>query len=251
MDDPAVLYDREPPWAWVRLNRPQVHNAFNVELRDGLHEALGTAEADPEVLGVAILGEGPSFGTGGDLREFSLEPRPWRNKLIRRERDVWGRLLHHRCLTAAAVHGNVAGSGLELALYCDLRLADPESRWLLPETGLGMIPGAGGTQLLPRLVRPGRALKWMLAGESIDGREAHRLGLAQALIPAAERRQAAREWFARRIDPLLARDAGAVLRLKALLRQGLELPLERGLDLERLAAHGRWGGGRIPTAPDR
>jgi enoyl-CoA hydratase/carnithine racemase len=92
-------------------------------MRDGLWEALAVAGADPAVQAVCVLGVGPSFGTGGDLREFSLEPEPARNKRVRRERDLWARLLHHRCLTVALVHGNVAGSGLELALYCDPRRA--------------------------------------------------------------------------------------------------------------------------------
>lgn len=244
---PAVLYERRPPWGWVRLNRPQVHNAFDSKMRDGLHEALGAAEDDPDLAGVVICGEGPSFGTGGDLRDFSLTPLPWRNKLIRRERDVWGRLLRHRCLTVALLHGHVAGSGLELALYCDLRLATPDSTWMLPETGVGMIPGAGGTQLLPRLARPGRALGMMLRGASIDGREAHRWGLTHALIADPGFRDASAQWLARRVTPLLAEGGGAaggstsgrggvVLVLKEMMRRGLEMPLAEALALEKTAA---------------
>jgi len=238
MASPAVLYDRDPPWAWLRLNRPEVHNAFDAAMRDGLWEALATAEADPAILAVIVLGEGPSFGTGGDLREFSLEPEPWRNKQVRRERDLWGRLLRHRCLTAALLHGHVAGSGLELALYCDLRLATPDSRWLLPETAVGMIPGAGGTQLLPRLARPGRALDLMLRGKTIDGAAARRWGLAQDLIGAAAVRQAAplrepgRQWLERHVLPLF-RDGAPVLPLRKLLRRGLEMPLPAALELEK------------------
>jgi enoyl-CoA hydratase/carnithine racemase len=246
MAPPAVIYEPEPPWAWVRLNRPEVHNAFDVTLRDGLFEALGAAAADPAVQAVAILGEGPSFGTGGDLREFSMTPEPWRNKLIRRERDVWTRLLRHRCFTVALLHGHVAGSGLELALACDLRLATAESRWLLPETGTGMIPGAGGTQLLPRLARPGRALAMMLLGQPLSGSEAHRCGLAQALIgPAAAGpaplREAGREWLERQARPRLrsAADGGPLLpRLKALLCGGLEMPLQEALQWEQAASLG-------------
>lgn len=247
----AVLYDRDPPWAWLSLNRPEVHNAFDVTLRDGLFQALATAEADPAIQAVCIMGRGPSFGTGGDLREFSLDPEPWRNKRVRRERDVWARLLHHRCLTVALVHGHVAGSGLELAMYCGLRLAAPDSRWLLPETGVGLIPGAGGTQLLPRLTRPGRALGMMLLGEPITGARAHHWGLAQALIEPdrarAPMRAPGRAWLERHVAPLLRpvadRGSGAapeaapaLLRLGRLMRAGLDMPLPQALELESLAA---------------
>lgn len=247
-DEPAVLYERRPPWGWIRLNRPHVHNAFDSAMRDGLFEALGAAQDDPELAGVVVCGEGPSFGTGGDLRDFSLQPLPWRNKLIRRERDVWGRLLRHRCITVALVHGHVAGSGLELALYCDLRLATPDSQWRLPETGVGMIPGAGGTQLLPRLARPARAMEMMLLGSAIDGRTAHRWGLAQSVIEAQPFRAAAQAWLTAHVELHLGREQsasavpetavpGAVsLALKALLRRGVDLPLAEGLLLERRAA---------------
>jgi enoyl-CoA hydratase/carnithine racemase len=206
-------------------------------MRDGLWEALETAEADTAILAVIVLGAGPSFGTGGDLREFELEPLPWRNKQIRRERDLWGRLLHQRCLTVALLHGNVAGSGLELALYCDLRLATPDSRWLLPETALGMIPGAGGTQLLPRLARPGRALDLMLRGGPIDGETARRWGLAQDLIGPAAVHQAAplrepgRQWLAEHVAPLF-REGAPVLPLRKLMRRALDMPLAAALEME-------------------
>jgi len=238
MAPPAVLYDRDPPWAWLRLNRPEVHNAFDTALRDGLWEALATAEADPAILAAIVLGEGPSFGTGGDLREFSLEPEPWRNKQVRRERDLWGRLLRHRCLTLALLHGHVAGSGLELALYCDLRLATPDSRWMLPETAVGMIPGAGGTQWLPRLARPGRALDMMLRGGAIGGETARRWGLAQDLIgPAAVHqvaplREPGRQWLAQHVAPLFQNGA-PVLALRQRMRRGLDLPLAAALEMER------------------
>ena len=234
MPPPAVLYDRDPPWAWIRLNRPEVHNAFDTSMRDGLWEALLTAEADSAIAVLIFIGEGPSFGTGGDLREFSLEPLPWRNKRIRRERDIWAKLLHHRCCTVALLHGNVAGSGLELALYCDLRLAAPDSRWMLPETGVGMIPGAGGTQLLPRLARPGRALDLMLSGRAIDGETAFRWGLAQDRIGPPPLRDPGLRWLHEHVLPVL-KSGLLLLELGRRLRRGRDLPLAEALNLERRA----------------
>ena len=189
-----------------------------------------------------------SGGSGGDLRDFSLQPLPWRNKLIRRERDVWGRLLRHRCITVALVHGHVAGSGLELALYCDLRLATPDSQWRLPETGVGMIPGAGGTQLLPRLARPARAMEMMLLGSAIDGRTAHRWGLAQSVIEAQPFRAAAQAWLTVHVEPPLGcgdsaatepdttMPAAAAVALTAPPRPGAQPPLAAGLLLDRRPA---------------
>ena len=228
------------------MNRPEVHNAFDVTLRDGLYETLGMAADDPELAGIVITGAGPSFGAGGDLREFSMDPQPWRAKRVRRERDVWRRLLRFPGITVAAVHGNVAGSGLELAMYCDVRLTTRGSRWLLPETANGMIPGAGGTQLLPRLAGLGRALELMLLERELSGEAAHDLGIAAGLLPEQGRDAAAAQWLlscaglqsCASLAGLALPEGRARLRrlkaLKTLLWQGMDMPLAQGLALESL-----------------
>src|SRR5262249_32508979 len=126
-------------------------------MRDDLYAVFGAADEDPEVRALVLRGRGRAFSTGGDLTEFGTAPSPFVAREVRWRRDVWGRLLGLRAASIAAVHGYAVGGGFEMALLCDLCLAADDARFALPETGLGMIPGVGGTQTLPRRGGPGRA----------------------------------------------------------------------------------------------
>lgn len=227
--EPAVLYEKHQSVAVLALNRPEVLNAYNVAMRDALHAHLGAIQDDPDVRAVVLRGAGPAFGTGGDLREFGTAPSPVMARAVRWQRDVWGLLIGLSVPTIAAVHGYTVGGGFEMALLCDLCIAADDARFAYPETGLGMIPGVGGTQTTPRLVGIGRALDLVLRGRWLSAEEAQRWGLvtrvvARAdLLPVAMRQAAA---FAR-----LDRDA--VTGLKRAVTAGLDLPLARGLALER------------------
>jgi enoyl-CoA hydratase/carnithine racemase len=234
---PAVLYDLvdDGRIAVVTLNRPQRLNAYNTAMRDALYEALLAVRDDPAVRALILRGNGPAFCSGGDVREFGTAPSPSRAREVRWLRDVWGALWRLPAVTIAAVHGYAAGGGFEMALLCDQCIASRDARFGLPETGLGMIPGVGGTQTLPRLIGVGRALRLVLAGDWLDARAAQRLGLV-ARVVAPPRLFATALATARRIARL---DRELVSHLKRALSDGLDRSLEQGLALERrLAALG-------------
>src|SRR5262249_23048836 len=141
----TLRYEKRGAVAVVTLDRPEVLNAYNVAMRDDLHAALGAADEDPEVRALVLAGRGPAFSTGGDVRESGTARSQFVARAVRWRRDVWGRLLELRAASIAAVHGYAVGGGMEMALLCDLCVAADDARFALPETGLGMIPGVGGT----------------------------------------------------------------------------------------------------------
>ena len=231
---PAVLYDLidDGRIAVVTLNRPARLNAYDTLMRDGLYEALLAVRDDPRVRAVILRGNGRAFCTGGDVAEFGSAPSATRAREIRWLRDVWGTLWRLRAVTIAAVHGYAVGGGFEMALLCDQCIAAAGARFALPETGLGMIPGVGGTQTLPRLLGTGRALDLVLTGRWLDARAAERLGLvARVVVPG--RLLASARSLARRIASL---DRSTVGRLKRAINEGLDRPLEHALSLERRLA---------------
>ena len=121
----TILFERRGQVAWVTLNRPDVRNAYNTEMRDDLHAALSTVRDDESLRALVLRGAGPAFCSGGDIREFGSAPSPVVAREVRWRRDVWGLLRSLRQPTIAAIHGHAAGSGLEMALLCDFRIAAP------------------------------------------------------------------------------------------------------------------------------
>jgi enoyl-CoA hydratase/carnithine racemase len=140
----------------------------------------------PDVRVILFRGEGRSFSAGADISEFGTAPSVIDSRRARHERDVWGELLAHRCLTVARMHGYCYGAGLELPLCCDYRVAADTARFALPEVTLGYIPSAGGTQTLPRLIAPGVAAHMILSGEPITAADALRWGLVDRTVPEPE-----------------------------------------------------------------
>jgi enoyl-CoA hydratase/carnithine racemase len=233
----AVLYDLldDGRIALVTLNRPERSNAYDVAMRDALYAALTAVRDDPGVRAMVLCGNGPAFSTGGDVAEFGSAPSPVRAREVRWLRDVWGALWTLPVVTIAAVHGYAVGGGFEMALLCDQALAATDARFALPETGLGMIPGVGGTQTLPRLMGEGRAMHYALTGGWLDAQGARNCGLVtrvvarRALLPAALD-------MARAVADL---PSGLAARLKRAVNEGADLPLPRALALERTLAVSR------------
>ncbi len=229
----TITVERRDGAAWVTLNRPRVLNAYNVRMRDELCEALGLIAEDDEVRVAVFRGAGDrAFCAGADLTEFGTAPSQAIARQVRFERDVWARLLGLRQPLIAAVHGYCLGSGLEIALCCDMRIASADARFGLPETGLGMIPAAGGTQTMPRAVGRALAMDALLTGRTIEAAEAERIGLVNRIVP----REALFDEAARLASQLSSLDQEALRLAKEAVTRGLDLPLERGLALEwRLA----------------
>jgi len=230
----AIIYEKQNDIAYVVLNRPHALNAYNLKMRDELYQVLGAIKDDPEVKVAIFRGAGErAFCAGADLAEFLTAPSPVIARQVRWERDVWGLFLSISKPLIAALHGYVLGSGIEIALCCDIRLASEDAQFGLPEPGLGIIPAAGGSQTLPRVIGRAEALEILLSGRWIKAEEAHRLKLVNRVVPRKELLPEA-ERLARKIARF---DPVAVSYAKQAITQGLDLSLEKGLELETRLAH--------------
>lgn len=161
---------------WLTLNRPETRNALDAKTLLEIDSAFSAAELDKEVRVVVIQGAGgKSFAAGADIQQ--LHDREALEALIPGMQGLYTKIENCSKVTIAAVAGFALGGGCELALACDIRIATKRAKFGLPELNLGIIPGAGGTQRLSRIVGKGRALDMILTGKIIDGEEAERIGL--------------------------------------------------------------------------
>jgi len=229
----TIVYEKWDDIAYVTLNRPEVLNRYNLKMRDELYQVLTAIRDDPGVLIAIFKGAGErAFCVGADLTEFGTAPSPIIARQVRWERDIWGLFSSLKQPLIAAVHGYVLGSGVEIALLCDIRIASEETVFGLPEVSLGMIPAAGGTQTLPRAIGKGKALQILLAGDRIDAQEAFRMGLVNMVVSREELYLSA-DRIAKKI---LSHSPIAVRYAKEAVTRGLDLTLEEGLVLERRLA---------------
>lgn len=229
----TVIFERRDGIAYVTLNRPQVLNVYNIQMRDELFQVLGAIKDDPEVLVAVFKGAGErGFCAGADLTEFLTAPSPTIARQVRWERDVWGLFLSVPQPVIAALHGYVLGSGVEVALCCDIRIASEGTQFGLPEVGLGIIPAAGATQTLSRAVGQAKALEMILTGRRIGVKEALDLRLINRVVPKDELLPTV-EGMARQITLL---DPMAVRNVKQAVVRGSDLPLPEGLSLEKRLA---------------
>lgn len=231
----SIRYEKGAGVATITLDRPQVHNAIDLHMRDELWEALQAVRDDPEVRCALFLGAGEeAFSSGADVRDFGTAPSVQAARSARQQRDLWGLLLRLEKPAIAAIRGYAWGAGLEMALLCDIRIAAADASLTLPEVNLGYIPAAGGSQLLPRTIPSGPALQMLLTGHPIDASTALRLGLVQRVVPVEMLLPEARALALR----LAALNPQAVAAVKRSLLAALDLPLAQGMALEtRLAQH--------------
>ena len=229
----TLLYEKQDGVAYVTLNRPEAMNAYNIQMRDDLYQILSAIKDDDEVLVAIFKGAGKkAFCAGADLSQFLSAPSPVVARQVRFERDVWRLFLNIPQPLIAALHGYVLGSGIEIALCCDIRIASEDSRFGMPEVELGIIPAAGGTQTLPRAVGQGRALEMLLANRWLSAEEAYHIGLVNRVVPIDEQLKAAEE-VAKKIASC---NPTAVRYAKQAVVRGLDLSLADGLDLEKRLA---------------
>ena len=229
----TVVYEKKHYVAYVTLNRPQVLNVYNTQMRDELYQVLGAIRDDSQVMVAVFRGGGQkAFCAGADLSEFLSAPSPSVARAVRWERDIWGLFLTLRQPLIAALHGYVLGSGVEMALCCDIRIASEDAQFGLPEVGLGIIPAAGATQTLPRTIGQAKALEMMLTGHRISAKEAFEMKLVNRVVPRAKLIPTVKG-IARQItrfDPMVIRSA------KQAVMRGLDLTLPKGLELENRLA---------------
>lgn len=216
----------------IRLNDPPL-NLVSKELTRALDEALASVEANPDVRVVVVASAGDrAFSAGSDVKEFAaLRGRVGEGKLIY-ENAVYSRLAGLAVPTVAAIEGDALGGGLELALCCDLRVASQSARLGLPEVRLGVMPGSGGTQRLPRLIGLSRAKQMILLGDIVDAEAALAMGLVGRVVPDGAAEVAALELA----ETIASRGPIAVREAKAVLDRALDVSLDEGLAAELAAS---------------
>ena len=216
---------RDDGVALLRIDRPPM-NALSLALLGELADTAVSLATDPAVKAVVVAGGERAFAAGFEIAEFDDQERARRvGERFRTAFDAFGDIPRP---VIAAVNGFALGGGLELAMACDLRIAADTARLGQPEILLGLIPGAGATQRLPRLVGPARAKEMIWSGRQVKADEAERIGLVDRVVPAAELLEAATNWAA-------GFAGGAVVAMglaKRVIDRGLDGPLDDGLDLE-------------------
>ena len=227
------MYDKSGAVARIVLNRPRVMNAYNVQMRDELFLTLEAVRDDPDVRVAVLSGAGErAFCAGADLTEFGTAPSQVIARQVRWERDIWGLFLSIRKPLIAAIHGYIIGSGVEIACLCDIRIAADDAQFAMPEVALGMIPAAGGSQTLRRVIGASRALEMVLTNRRIGAEEARRIGMVHTVVPAvalmAEAEDAAQQ--------LAALSPKALALAKRVISDGADMSLDAGLELERRLA---------------
>ncbi|MFC1908111.1 enoyl-CoA hydratase/isomerase family protein [Chloroflexota bacterium] len=224
----VVDYTKEGKIAIFTINRPEALNSVNVQIFQELHDRMIDFRDDPELHVGIITGAGSrAFSIGADIKEmlpFAKERRESQWAFppnIMRGLDIWKPLI-------AAVNGLALGGGLEIVLACDIRIASESARFGTPEVTLGLIPGWGGTQRLPRMLPWCKAAELILTGKPIDAQEAHRIGLINKVVPRDQVMPTAKEWaeVICKAAPLAIRAA------KEAMVRGSSMALEEGLQLE-------------------
>jgi enoyl-CoA hydratase/carnithine racemase len=230
MTTPLCLLERADHVATLTLNRPDAANALSRALVGELAARLAEVSADPEVRALVVTAAGDRvFCAGADLKERRTMSPDEVPAFLLQARHLLDALAGLRCPTIAALNGAAMGGGLELALCCDLRLAARGVQLGLTETSLAIIPGAGGTQRLPRLVGVARAKELIFTARRIDADEAWRIGLVNAVVDGATLRARALE-----LGREIARNGPvAVAQAKRAIDGGLELPLAQALAFEQ------------------
>jgi enoyl-CoA hydratase/carnithine racemase len=224
-----VRVEIEPAVAVIRLDRPPM-NALNAQVQDEIADAAAQVSADPDVRAVVLYGGEKVFAAGADIKEMAEASYGRMATDTRRLQDAFTAVAKIPKPVVAAVTGYALGGGLELALCADFRVVGTSARVGQPEILLGVIPGAGGTQRLPRLVGPARAKDIIFTGRFVGADEALAIGLADKVVPDTDVFQAAIDLVSR-----YARGPALALRAaKQAIDSGLDADLATGLEIERL-----------------
>lgn len=214
----------------ITINRPDVRNAMNQQVMEDLRVALDKFREDEGVGAMIFTGAGDeAFIAGADIGE--LKERTVLDGLAATMQQLYDEIERFEKPTIAAVNGYALGGGCELAMACDIRIAAENARFGLPEVGLSIIPGAGGTQRLARLVGKGRAVEMILTGRMIEAEDAYNIGLVSRVVQQAELMDAARETA----QTILSKGPLAVRLAKLAIQAGFEVDQRTGQVIERLA----------------
>jgi E-phenylitaconyl-CoA hydratase len=230
----SVLFSVADHVATVTLNRPEAMNAIDPQMESALVDCWRRIETDPAIRAAVVTGAGEkAFSAGADLKAAAAPDGSYAVEAFGRgDESVIGALVTDKPVICA-INGYALGGGLELALVCDIRICAPHARLGLPEVRVGTMPGAGGTQRLPRTLAASDAMLMLLTGDWIDASEALRMGLVSRIVPAETLLQEAQQLAAR----ISANAPLSVRAIKRVVRDGEALPIGEAIRLERLA----WG----------
>ena len=223
-----LTFDVADRIATITVNRPDKLNALNDALMDELRTAIAEARRRSDVGGILLTGAGRAFVAGADIAELADQSAIEGKARAERGQRVFRRFETSRKPTLAAINGFALGGGCELAMACHIRIASDTAKFGQPEVKLGIVPGYGGTQRLPRLIGKGRALQLLLTGEMIDAAEAYRIGLVNRVVPAAELMSAARAM----LTTILAQGPLALAHCLEAVDRGLDMALDDAIALE-------------------
>jgi enoyl-CoA hydratase len=230
MEFTNIIVTEEQEIGFISINRPEFRNALNMETLMEIEKALDHLSANQEVRVVIFTGAGEkSFAAGADISQ--LNKRTMMEALQPNMTATYRKIEEYEKPTIAAINGYALGGGLELALACDIRIASFHAKMGLPEVGLGIIPGAGGTQRLTRIIGKGKAMDLILTGDVITAEAAERFGLVSKAVSQDALIETAKE-YARKISlkgPLALRLA------KAAVNRGADIEMETALYLEKLS----------------
>ncbi|MGE4281608.1 MAG: enoyl-CoA hydratase-related protein [Magnetospirillum sp.] len=226
----TLLFDRpQDGVALLRINRPEARNALNQQVRREMAERLADLSVDPTIRAVVLTGNDKAFAAGADLKDMAEASAI--DMMLRQNHLFWGALARFPKPLIAAVNGLAWGGGCELAMHADIIVAGPGSSFAQPEIKVGIMPGAGGTQRLARVIGKHRAMLMALTGQPLDGTQAAAAGLVSVLTEDAAVVPRAIEIAA----TIAALPPLAVAQIKEVLLAGLDAPLDTALALERKA----------------
>lgn len=226
---PVVLVEKSDRVATITVNRPEKMNALNAEVKSSLTAALAELREDPDVRAVVITGSGEkAFIAGADIGEFK-DAAPVDQHRVMQETDIYAEIERFPKPVIAMINGFCLGGGCELAMACDVRIAGDKAKLGQPETNLGLIPGGGGTQRLPRLVGQGRAMWLIYSGEMIDAARAEQIGLVDEVVAQDQLAHRTKEIAA----TIASRSPASLQAAKECVRAAWQMPLEAGLRLEK------------------
>ena len=225
----TVIYEKNNNVAHIKLNRPHVLNSHNIQMRDDLYQILEAANDDTDVKCITLTGSGErAFCTGADLTEFGTAPSRVIARQVRWERDLWGLLFNINKPIIAGLHGYVLGSGMEMAMLCDIRIASSDTVFGMPETALGMIPVAGGTQILPRTIGLPKTMSLFLLDKFINAEEAKQYGVVNEVVP----RKLLWHNVVKTAKEISSYDSLSLGMIKENIKNGLDKPLREALESE-------------------
>ncbi len=223
MQEELVLFERSGPAAIIRLNREKKLNALNRTIFDALMGYLDEIEHDETLQAAVLTGSGRAFCAGADIGEYWQKGLAAFSEFQRRGRLLHERIERHPKPIVAAVNGFAFGGGFELALACDLIVASEQAQFGLPEPALGLVPGGGGTQRLPRIVGRNRAKELLFTGRRLNAREAQEWGVVSSVVPAGEEVRAALQL----IEAMSKQAPLAIRALKRLVNEGQDAAWRR------------------------